>query len=178
MGITFDWAKPEVNSNSQQHTAFTNCFSKFHKAALTTDCKMPDSTNTHSKTTDKGVEKSPSDSLILQHSKNKIIKHMELRNSIEDNLKNDPFANHVDSNYGAVKSTGLQVYDDRENNTREFNMSSLNKRFLYRSVKPKIDLSKPKIKQNKAKSAKVPVQSNIKISINNIKVRVVQTSTN
>jgi hypothetical protein len=171
---TIDWSKSKENSRSQKPLAFNNCFRQLKQ-------NYPDLKFTNSKAVDtKPPEEKSPDSLILQHTKDKIIKHMELRNSIQDNLQNDPFAIISKSHQSPIKNVYTQESGSQQHNVDqipEIRMPSSSRRFLYRSVKPVTDLNKPKIKHNKAKKTKVQVQNNVKISINSIKVRVVQTNT-
>ena len=118
-------------------------------------------------------EKIP-DSLILQHSKSKIIKHMELRNSIQDHLNNQPF----DHDKEQLENDTLVDKPVKNENVISFKMSTSTRRHLFKPVRQSFDLSKPKTNQTKSKNSKtsqIQFSNNRKITISQIKVRVVHT---
>jgi len=114
------------------------------------------------------------DSLILQHSKSKIIKHMELRNSIQNHLNNQPF----DHDQEQLKNNTPVNKPVEIEQSIVHKMSSSSRRHLFKTVRPTFDLSKPKTNQTKSKNAKtsqIAFSNSRKITMSQIKVRVVHT---
>lgn len=99
---------------------------------------------------------------------------MELRNSIQDHLNNQPF----DHDKEQLENDTLVDKPVENENVISFKMSTSTRRHLFKPVRQSFDLSKPKTNQTKSKNSKtsqIQFSNNQKITISQIKVRVVHT---
>merc|ERR1712154_758095 len=102
----------------------------------------------------------------------KIAKEIELNNSIEYDLQNNPYPN---DSLPVINARPTLIQNEiPKNHSIDRNLSSVAKKFLFSPVKSKSDLMKPRVKNSKPKVNENQIKPAVqKILIKNIKVKVV-----
>jgi len=173
LGQTNTFKFGELPNNSKP-TAIKDCFLGLKNPTQINFPKntIPFKTSTETQTQPiKKPAENPDTSLILEHCKLKIAKEIELNNSIEYDLQNNPYP--ADS-FSVTNSSPALIQQEKPNHSIDRNLSSVAKKFLFSPVKSKSDLMKPRVKNSKPKTNENQIKPAVKkILIKNIKVKVV-----